>query len=129
MADGCGSHRQFQRHSHPRAAVLLLEERLHDIETRNWSCVNKEVKGNMAHLRSKYNILSEDAFDLDMYRPNLRLLVRQVLTFLGVGRSVQGIPFPYWLPLPLLISHWERARDDVDLALCIIAPKCRLRGR
>jgi hypothetical protein len=38
-----------------------------------------------------------------------------------VRRSVQGIPFRYWLPLPISASHWERVRDDVDPALCIIA--------
>ncbi|KUJ12345.1 uncharacterized protein LY89DRAFT_699675 [Mollisia scopiformis] len=67
--------------------------------------LTKEEKGNKALLGSEFDLLSEDAFEL------------------GIRRSVQGLPFRFWLPLPLSESHWERVRDDVDPALAIIADR------
>ncbi|KAI9054056.1 hypothetical protein LZ554_001227 [Drepanopeziza brunnea f. sp. 'monogermtubi'] len=60
---------------------------------------SKEEKGNMDWVVSEFDILSDEAFDL------------------GVNRSIQGVPFKYWLPLPISELHWERVRDDVETSL------------
>jgi hypothetical protein len=43
---------------------------------------------------------------------------------LSVWRSVQDVPFQYWLPLPLSETHWERVKGDVDDYLTIIVDEC-----
>ncbi|TVY14095.1 NEDD8-conjugating enzyme-like protein [Lachnellula arida] len=65
--------------------------------------VTKEEKGNMDFVSSEFDILSQDAFEL------------------GVRRSVQGVPFKFWLPLPISENHWERVKGDVDPSLAQIA--------
>ncbi|KAK5739669.1 hypothetical protein LTR17_005153 [Elasticomyces elasticus] len=49
---------------------------------------------------SEFDYLSEEAFK------NLR-----------VRRSVQGLEFEHWLPLPFSEAHWKRVRSSVDDAL------------
>ena len=44
-----------------------------------------------------------------------------LLIFSGVRRSVQGVQYRFWLPLPISEGHWDRVRDDVDTRLSIIA--------
>jgi hypothetical protein len=33
--------------------------------------------------------------------------------FLGVRRSIQGLPFQYWLPLAINARHWDRVKDKM----------------
>ncbi|KAG4443344.1 hypothetical protein IFR05_001133 [Cadophora sp. M221] len=59
----------------------------------------KVEKGNQHWVVSEFDIISQDDFNL------------------GVGRSVQGVPFQYWLPLPVSELHWAKVRDDVHSSL------------
>ena len=81
------------------------------IRTREMQCFTlKEGFGKAAlgvgvHTKGK-SIQSE--FDL---------LSSQAFFDLGVRKSVQGLPFEHWLPLPISQIHWQRVRRGVDDAL------------
>ncbi|PQE09702.1 ubiquitin-conjugating enzyme family protein [Rutstroemia sp. NJR-2017a BBW] len=43
-----------------------------------------------------------------------------------VRRSIQGISFQHWLPLPLSFTHWDKVKDMVDVSLSGIATAAKL---
>jgi len=55
-------------------------------------------------IESEFDLMSEHAFD------DLR-----------VRRSVQGLSFEHWLPLPLAQRHWDRVKGKVGVSLRAIA--------
>ncbi|KAL8704607.1 MAG: hypothetical protein Q9201_002254 [Fulgogasparrea decipioides] len=57
-----------------------------------------------AFLESEFDLLSQKAFQE-----------------FGVRRSIQGLPFEHWLPLPLSWRHWRSVSADVDSALAGLA--------
>ena len=60
---------------------------------------------------SEFDLLSEEAFSQFQLR-----------------KSVQGLPFQYWMPLPISRRHWNLARKDADVALAALAKAARLGG-
>lgn len=56
------------------------------------------------------------------------LLSQEAFFDLGVRRSVQGLRFKYWLPLPLSEQHWKRARGRIDDALTAIGRDANIEG-
>ncbi|KAF2165309.1 hypothetical protein M409DRAFT_55727 [Zasmidium cellare ATCC 36951] len=55
-------------------------------------------------IKSEFDLISRDAYDL-----------------YDVRRSIQGLRFEYWLPLPISEKHWDRVRKDIDERLNAIA--------
>ena len=45
------------------------------------------------------------------------LLSQQAYQDHGIRRSVQGLPFEHWLPLPIYRRHWRLVREDVSFSL------------
>ncbi|KAK3724788.1 hypothetical protein LTR37_000836 [Vermiconidia calcicola] len=92
------------------------------IRTRELQCFtlkegfNKKALGVGVHVEGR-TIQSE--FDLMSY---------QAFTILGVRRSVQGLPFEHWLPLPISQTHWIRARRNIDDCLDSIARTVGISG-
>jgi hypothetical protein len=56
--------------------------------------------GRMGSISSEFDLLSHDGFYIHQIR-----------------RSVQGVPFEYWLPLPISNGHWRKVRGDVEESL------------
>ncbi|KAK4503274.1 hypothetical protein PRZ48_006702 [Zasmidium cellare] len=55
-------------------------------------------------IKSEFDLISRDAYDL-----------------YEVRRSIQGLQFEYWLPLPISEKHWCRVKKDIDERLNGIA--------
>lgn len=51
------------------------------------------------------------------------LLSQPAFKNLKVRKSVQGLPFEHWLPLPISRRHWNLVRKDADAALTALAKK------
>ena len=60
--------------------------------------------GKQGHLESEFDLLSQTAFEK-----------------FGVRRSIQGLPFEHWLPLPLSPRHWGSVSADVHASLARLA--------
>ncbi|OCL03023.1 hypothetical protein AOQ84DRAFT_162610, partial [Glonium stellatum] len=58
---------------------------------------------------SEFDFLSKEAFDKHKVR-----------------RSIQGVPFEYWLPLPISRRHWRMVMPDLVIALADLAKSARL---
>jgi ubiquitin-protein ligase len=57
------------------------------------------VKGRKPEFRSEFDLLSREAYNLN------------------VRKSVQGVSFDRWLPLPLSHRHWRSVRSDAEYEL------------
>jgi hypothetical protein len=60
-------------------------------------------------LTSEFDLLSHEAFANHHIR-----------------RSIQGISFQHWLPLPISFTHWNKVKDMVDVSLSGIAKAAKL---
>lgn len=67
--------------------------------------------GKRAVFRSEFDLLSASAF-----------------TQFRVRKSIQGVPFTHWLPLPLSQRHWNAVRRDAALSLEKLHAAARLEG-
>lgn len=56
------------------------------------------------------------------------LISREAYRALGVRRSVQGLQFEFWLPLPMSQNHWTRVKGLVDDALNGIGRAASVQG-
>lgn len=56
------------------------------------------------------------------------LISEQAFGQLNVRRSVQGLDFEYWLPLPLAQKHWDRVKGKVGISLRTIARASGISG-
>ncbi|KAI0376964.1 hypothetical protein F5Y04DRAFT_292302 [Hypomontagnella monticulosa] len=77
---------------------------------KNYHSVNlgvgvSAVKGNMS---SEFDLLSEEAY-----------------RYWQIRKSVNNIPFKYWLPLPISRIHWRRVKDDAKKALSEMLPEVK----
>ena len=54
------------------------------------------------------------------------LLSQQAYQDYGIRTSVQGLPFKYWLPLPISRRHWRLVREDVSCSLRRLADGANL---
>ncbi|KAF3031322.1 hypothetical protein E8E12_000998 [Didymella heteroderae] len=68
--------------------------------------------GNKPVLRSEFDLLSQEAF----FQHNVR-------------RSVQGVPFDKWLPLPLSRRHWKGAKSNAIACLRAIHDHTGMRSK
>ena len=66
--------------------------------------VNISGRGKQGMLGSEFDLLSQQAFDK-----------------FHVRRSIQGLLFEHWLPLPISRRHWRSVRADVDASLTKLA--------
>jgi hypothetical protein len=71
--------------------------------------VNVIRKGRFGSLESEFDLLSEEGFRTHRIR-----------------RSVQGVTFAHWLPLPISNGHWRKVRDDVGAALSSLSTAASL---
>lgn len=67
--------------------------------------------GLVPRIDSEFDLVSHEAYE--------KLRVRQ---------SVHGIPYQYWLPLPLSHRHWLRVREAAGSALRMVAERITKRG-
>ncbi|KAM7201577.1 SUMO-conjugating enzyme ubc9 [Naviculisporaceae sp. PSN 640] len=65
--------------------------------------------GRYRELESEFDLLSQKAFNTHMIR-----------------RSVQGLPFERWLPLPISHGHWRRVQGDAYTALAALSRETRI---
>ncbi|KAI0097608.1 hypothetical protein GGR51DRAFT_566332 [Nemania sp. FL0031] len=63
------------------------------------------VRVNRGQISSEFDLISEEA-----------------RIHMGIRRSINNIPFHYWLPLPISRRHWNKVRDGVYDTLPKIAP-------
>lgn len=61
-------------------------------------------QGRFGTLESEFDILSQQAFEK-----------------FEVRRSIQGLDFEYWLPLPISRRHWRSVKGDADTSLSQLA--------
>ena len=66
-------------------------------------------KGTIHSFASEFDLLSQEGFSTHKIR-----------------RSVHGVPFQYWLPLPLTRGHWNKVRDDVRVSLSTLLSAANL---
>jgi len=57
-------------------------------------------RGRLGTFESEFDLLSQEAFNK-----------------FHVRRSIQGLGFEYWLPLPISRRHWRSLRADIDTSL------------
>jgi ubiquitin-protein ligase len=70
------------------------------------------TSGNRPVFRSEFNLLSNEAYNCFKIR-----------------RSIQGVEFKHWLPLPLSRRHWASVRRNANLALEKLHSMAKLGGR
>ncbi|KAL9600001.1 MAG: hypothetical protein Q9219_003470 [cf. Caloplaca sp. 3 TL-2023] len=56
------------------------------------------------------------------------LLSQQAFETYGVRRSIQGLPFQHWLPLPIARRHWRTVREDIDQRLQTLGKAAKISG-
>ncbi|KAK5114433.1 hypothetical protein LTR85_010256 [Meristemomyces frigidus] len=56
------------------------------------------------------------------------LISQQAFSDLGVRRSIQGLQFEHWLPLPLSENHWKRVEYLAEQALTSIGRSASVQG-
>lgn len=66
--------------------------------------VNVVVSGCQGTIQSEFDLIS-----------------RQAVHELGIRKSIHGIPFWIWLPLPISQAHWRQVRQRVPTSLSTIA--------
>jgi ubiquitin-protein ligase len=71
--------------------------------------VSFDGQGKKEAISSEFDLLSKDAFSIHKIR-----------------RSVQGIAFEVWLPLPISQRHWRNVRRDAEDSLQTILARARL---
>lgn len=71
--------------------------------------VNVRGRGKQRILESEFDLLSLNAFSIH-----------------NVRRSVQGLEFTYWLPIPLTEKHWNKVEGDVEHRLTLIQAAAEL---
>jgi hypothetical protein len=71
--------------------------------------VNVVKRGRVGTLESEFDILSLQAYN-EFY----------------IRRSVQGLPFQYWLPLPISPRHYESVKDEVNASASRIGTAANL---
>ena len=54
------------------------------------------------------------------------LLSQEAFTSFKIRKSVQGLPFQHWMPLPISRRHWNPVRKDADVAIANLAQAARL---
>ena len=62
----------------------------------------------------------------DMLESEFDLLSQQAFENFGIRRSIQGLPFEHWLPLPISRGHWKSVRADVGASLGKLAQAARI---
>ncbi|KAE9371322.1 hypothetical protein N431DRAFT_409913 [Stipitochalara longipes BDJ] len=68
-------------------------------------------KGTIHSFTSEFDLLSQEGFSTHKIR-----------------RSVHGVPFQFWLPLPLSRGHYNKARDDIRMSLSTLLSAANLGG-
>lgn len=71
--------------------------------------VSVSERASQGNFASEFDLLSKEAFDEHRVR-----------------RSIQGVMFDHWLPLPISRRHWRLVRPDLKVALDSLARKGRL---
>lgn len=69
------------------------------------------IVAERGRLKSEFDLLSHEAF-----------------AWHGVRKSIQGVPFDHWLPLPLSRRHWNLVRPDALHGLNALHHVCNLDG-
>lgn len=81
-------------------------------ETKLGIGVSITGKGQKRTLESEFDLLSLQAFN-----------------DFGVKRSVQGLPFSHWVPLPLSGRHFKMVQDEVNKCLMALSSTAKLSVR
>jgi len=71
--------------------------------------VSVTQKGRLGFFESEFDLLSQEGFKAH-----------------GIRRSVQGVPFENWLPLPISYGHWRKVHGNVSVALATLAIRAKL---
>jgi ubiquitin-protein ligase len=66
-------------------------------------------KGRLGFFESEFDLLSQEGFQIHRIR-----------------RSVQGVTFQHWLPLPISYGHWRKVQGDVSMPLSTLAVEAKL---
>lgn len=56
------------------------------------------------------------------------LISREAYKTLAVRTSIHGLPFTFWLPLPLAENHWTRVRKQAQRDISLIARAASING-
>jgi len=70
--------------------------------------VDVDIRGRQGTIQSEFDLIS-----------------RQAVHELAVRKSIHGIPFWMWLPLPIAHAHWRRVQQRVPACLLKIALEAR----
>ena len=63
---------------------------------------------------------------LGSFESEFDLLSQQGYSTHNIRRSVHGVPFRFWLPLPISRGHWNKVRDDVRMSLSSLSSEANL---
>lgn len=66
-------------------------------------------RGRIGSFESEFDLLSREGYNTHKIR-----------------RSVHGVPFDFWLPLPISRGHWNKVRDDVRISLSSLSSSAGL---
>jgi ubiquitin-protein ligase len=67
------------------------------------------LRGKIGSFESEFDLLSKEGFQIHRIR-----------------RSVQGVEFQHWLPLPISNGHWRNVKLDVAKSLSILSDAAKL---
>jgi hypothetical protein len=66
-------------------------------------------QGRIGSFESEFDLLSQEGYSTHHIR-----------------RSVQGVPFEHWLPLPISRGHYNKIKDDVHMSLSSLSSSAKL---
>jgi ubiquitin-protein ligase len=66
-------------------------------------------QGRIGSFESEFDLLSQEGYSTH-----------------NIRRSVHGVPFKFWLPLPISRGHWNKVRDDVHISLSSLSSEASL---
>ncbi|KAF2873624.1 hypothetical protein BDV95DRAFT_473428, partial [Massariosphaeria phaeospora] len=110
-------------------AVPTLKSMLHSydfIRVRELQCFC--LKENFMETKLGVDV-SVDGGKRPVFRSEFDLLSHVAYYQYDVRKSIQGVEFDFWLPLPLSRRHWSRVRADVDDSLASLRRAAHLDGQ
>ncbi len=138
--------RRMQDMSLPNEIILLVAQNLETEDLMAFA----EAWSRIGHVMTKYDIirtrelqcfcLKKDYLAVKLgvgvavvyqgrigsFESEFDLLSKEGYSTHGIRRSVQGVPFEHWLPLPISRGHYNKIRDDVHMSLSSLSLAAKL---
>ncbi|TVY85586.1 hypothetical protein LSUE1_G000100 [Lachnellula suecica] len=96
------------------------------IRTRELQCFCLKKDYTVSNIKLGVGVSISQTGRLGTFESEFDLLSQEGFGTHGIRRSVQGVPFQRWLPLPISYGHWRKVQGDVLTSLSSLAVSARL---